>query len=260
MKGLQSIYTLSLLASIGDFVNGQGEFTLACDPLTYQRGDPIVSPGEISNHTHIVIGGTAFNLSMSQDAAQNSAATTCSVAIDKSNYWQPLLYHRESDGQFKAVDFQGNVRFTPIFLSLKANFCCQAVYYLQRACDYADGRTSCPTGFMPKAPPAGLRMLSGNPNLRYGIFTISRNLHMYTIANRSTNRNWTDTFAQRAQSHMCLTNSTSVYTNSLPTQPCLRLRSQVFFPSCWDGKNLDSPDHSHVYLALATTKSKDWNK
>lgn len=36
-------------------------------------------------------------------------------------------------------------------------------------------------------------------------------------------------------------------TYALPQQPCLRIRSQVFFPSCWDGKNLDSEDHkSHV--------------
>jgi hypothetical protein len=61
------------------------------------------------------------------------------------------------------------------------------------------------------------------------------------------NRNYTDTFAQRAASHMCLTATDSVYTNSLPVQACERLRSQVFFPSCWDGLNLDSSDHkSHV--------------
>ncbi|KAH8691567.1 hypothetical protein BGW36DRAFT_400817 [Talaromyces proteolyticus] len=183
------------------------EFTLSCDVLTIQRGDPVISPGVISNHTHVVVGGTAFNRSMSQDAAPNALGTTCSVAIDRSNYWQPLLYHIRSDGGFEAVNFQGN-----------------AVYYLQRACDYAENRTSCPSGFMPKAPPSGLRMISGNPSIR----------------------NYTDTFAQRAQSHMCLTSSNSVYTNSLPTQACLRLRSQVFFPSCWDGVNLDIPNHTHV--------------
>lgn len=109
MKNFQALHVLSLLATIGTFVNGQGEFTLACDALTIQRGDPIISPGVISNHTHIVVGGTAFNRSMSQDAAPNALATTCSAAIDRSNYWQPLLYHMQSDGQFEAVDFQGNV-------------------------------------------------------------------------------------------------------------------------------------------------------
>jgi hypothetical protein len=64
--------------------------------------------------------------------------------------------------------------------------------------------------------------------------------------------NYTDTYAQRAISHECLTSSTSYYTNSLPQQYCLRIRSQVFFPSCWDGVNLDSADHSsHVSHAYS---------
>lgn len=35
---------------------------------------------------------------------------------------------------------------------------------------------------------------------------------------------------------------------SLPTGPCPQgLRTQIVFPSCWDGKNLDSSDHqSHM--------------
>jgi Domain of unknown function (DUF1996)/WSC domain len=37
-------------------------------------------------------------------------------------------------------------------------------------------------------------------------------------------------------------------TNGFPNRKCSSgLRAQVFFPSCWDGKNLDSPDHkSHM--------------
>ena len=37
-------------------------------------------------------------------------------------------------------------------------------------------------------------------------------------------------------------------TNGLPTTPCRGgIRSQINFPTCWDGKNLDSPDHqSHM--------------
>jgi hypothetical protein len=42
----------------------------------------------------------------------------------------------------------------------------QAVYYLNRACDYAPGLTTCPTNFNSTAPPAGLRMVVGSPTLR----------------------------------------------------------------------------------------------
>lgn len=42
----------------------------------------------------------------------------------------------------------------------------QAVYYLNRACDYQEGLTTCASDSVSIAPPAGLRMVSGNPFLR----------------------------------------------------------------------------------------------
>ncbi|CDO71004.1 hypothetical protein BN946_scf184844.g8 [Trametes cinnabarina] len=45
----------------------------------------------------------------------------------------------------------------------------------------------------------------------------------------------------------------------LPTQQCSGgLRAQVFFPSCWDGVNLDSPDHkSHVAYPIQAFNGGD---
>lgn len=110
----------------------------------------------------------------------------------------------------------------------------QAVYYQNRACDYQEGRTSCPsyTTNFAAAFPAGLQMVAGDPALR--TFDESD-------------------LAQKAVSHMCLFKNPdqqdggSEETNSLPLQQCSDIRSQVTFPSCWDGQNLDSADHkSHV--------------
>ncbi|KAF9882947.1 hypothetical protein FE257_004858 [Aspergillus nanangensis] len=200
---------LSALPVLLSLVDAQDEFNFACSSLTVQRSDPIVNPGAPGGHTHAIIGGTAFNRSMSPDLAKGSKETTCAVEIDHSNYWQPLLYHTRSDGQFEAVPFQGS-----------------AAYYLRRVCDYAADKTTCDDSDFPQAPPAGLRMVSGNPFLR----------------------SYNDTFEMRAVSHMCLVESgASSYTQALPTQACLRLRAQTFFPSCWDGVNLDSEDHkSHM--------------
>jgi hypothetical protein len=60
-------------------------------------------------------------------------------------------------------------------------------------------------------------------------------------------RNYTDTVEQQAISYACLGVS-GPETPGFPTQNCPDgLRTQVFFPSCWDGVNLDSPDHkSHM--------------
>lgn len=95
------------------------------------------------------------------------------------------------------------------------------VYYLQRSDpldpEYSKGLLAFPPGF---------RMVAGNPYLR------------------SYN---SSSLAQQAITYVCLGTS-NPQTNGFPNYKCPNgLRSQVFFPSCWDGKNLDSPDHmSHM--------------
>ncbi|OAL39094.1 hypothetical protein AYO20_01412 [Fonsecaea nubica] len=92
------------------------------------------------------------------------------------------------------------------------------VYYLQRA---GNGETL-------KAFPPGFRMIAGNPFKRTG----------------------GDDFATQAISYNCLdyNGPAKPETPNFPNYNCPNgLRSQVFFPSCWNGKDLDSPDHmSHV--------------
>ncbi|GLB44802.1 putative wsc domain-containing protein [Lyophyllum shimeji] len=76
--------------------------------------------------------------------------------------------------------------------------------------------------------PDDFRMLSGDPTLR----TYDPN-----------------SYAQQAITFLCLDfNGVTTRHNSLPAKVCPSgIRAQVNFPSCWDGKNLDSPDHkSHV--------------
>ncbi|RAL06864.1 DUF1996 domain-containing protein [Aspergillus homomorphus CBS 101889] len=196
------------------------EFTFSCVPLTTQLSDPIVSPGGISEHVHVVAGGTAFQRTMGLDTARNARETTCGVAIDKSNYWIPQLYNQLPDGSFELVEYQST-----------------SIYYLGRACNYGVDMTYCNASVYPIAPPEGLRMIAGDPNLR--------------------SYNDSD-MAQRAVSHMCMEyDGSSNETKHFPRQPCQAVRSQIFMPSCWDGKNLDSPDHkSHMaYPAIG-----DYNK
>ncbi|KIK02989.1 hypothetical protein K443DRAFT_656070 [Laccaria amethystina LaAM-08-1] len=76
--------------------------------------------------------------------------------------------------------------------------------------------------------PDDFRMLSGTPTLR-------------TYDSTS--------YAQQAVTFLCLNfNGQSTKWNSLPTTSCPSgIRAQINFPSCWDGKNVDSADHkSHV--------------
>ncbi|KAJ8461929.1 hypothetical protein ONZ45_g18114 [Pleurotus djamor] len=76
--------------------------------------------------------------------------------------------------------------------------------------------------------PDDFRMLSGDPMLR----TYDASSH-----------------AQQAVTFLCLDfNGVTTRHNEIPAKNCPSgIRSQVNFPSCWDGKNVDSPDHkSHV--------------
>lgn len=67
------------------------------------------------------------------------------------------------------------------------------------------------------------------------------------VAGDPFKRNYTDNFQSDAVSFACLNynGAEPPETNGLPTYSCPDgIRAQVFFPSCWDGVNLDSPDHS----------------
>lgn len=89
-------------------------FTVNCAPLTVFRGDPIVNPGVLSSHVHAVVGGTRFDLTLSNEQARNARATTCDKTMDKSNYWQPQLYHQRRDGKFELVEMTGIVCWPPL--------------------------------------------------------------------------------------------------------------------------------------------------
>ena len=108
MPAMQSLWASLVLG----FIHGSyGQlFTVNCDPLTIQRSDPVVFPGIVSPHVHVVTGGTAFQQTESSQTAINAKATTCDKTLDHSNYWQPQLYHQNANGTFNLVYMQGNVR------------------------------------------------------------------------------------------------------------------------------------------------------
>lgn len=180
----------------------QAFFRMPCGQnIVTERIDPIIAPGAVSAHVHQVNGGNGFGFTEDYTAARQATCTSCMAKQDSSNYWTPILYYKDQQGQFTKVDQNG-----------------MTVYYLQRGTD---------TNY--KAFPEGFRMIAGNP----------------------FKRNFTGDFAAQAVSFVCLDYSGSGAGgewNYLPTHACPDgIRAQVFFPSCWDGVNVDSADHqSHM--------------
>ncbi len=171
-------------------------------PIVRERADPIVAPGQVSNHLHTIMGGNGFDYVMDYNSTQASTCSSCTVIGDNSNYWTPTLWYQAEDGSFEEVDQMGGA----------------TIYYLQRG----------KNGEKLKAFPPGFRMIAGDPFKRQP----------------------TNDFAGQAISYACLNynGGGKPETPGFPNYNCPNgLRAQVFFPSCWNGKDLDVPDHkSHM--------------
>ncbi|KAF2197471.1 hypothetical protein GQ43DRAFT_435115 [Delitschia confertaspora ATCC 74209] len=213
-----SVLSLALFAS-----NVQALLRFSCSQLVVERLDPLVNPGTIgSPHLHQIIGGNAFNASMDPQIAPSDQATctTCTFAEDFSNYWTAVLYFKARNGTYKRVPQKGNVGFEQSNGGM-------TVYYTP---SYNKGKV---TAFK-----KGFRMIVGNPTYR-------------TEAQAKKYRQLTYT---------CLKdmNTRTGETMDMPKQPCKAgIMSNLRFPTCWDGVNLDSPDHSsHVaYPSSGTFES-----
>lgn len=208
---------LALFAS-----GGRALLRFSCSSLVIDRLDPLVNPGVApSPHLHQIVGGNGFNITMEagKDVSSYATCTTCTFAEDFSNYWTAVLYFRAQNGTFKRVPLMPNVGFEQANGGM-------TIYYIPAG----KGTT---TAFKP-----GFRMLVGNPAAR-------------TKAEADQYRQLTYTCLQNAMTR-------SGETKDLPTKPCpAGIMANLRFPTCWDGKNLDSPDHmSHVaYPASGTFES-----
>ncbi|KAH8594064.1 hypothetical protein B0O99DRAFT_652947 [Bisporella sp. PMI_857] len=212
---LTSLIALGLVAS-----NVEATHTLrfACSQLVTERLDPLVSPGQNpSPHMH----QNAFNVTMdpAHDIAERASCTTCTFSEDFSNYWTAVLYFRARNGTFKRVNQLANQ-------NLAAAEGGMTVYYVS-----PDNRTSSIRAFRP-----GFRMLAGTAEKR-------TNATGFINLFRCYDRYDENMFYSPNPMGVAATDTTW-----MPTRHCAGgIRVNTFFPTCWDGVNLDSPDHkSHV--------------
>ncbi|KAK0728734.1 hypothetical protein B0T26DRAFT_638474 [Lasiosphaeria miniovina] len=231
-KGLGATGTVLLLAATciqdgaAQNINVGRLLRFSCNQLVIERTDPLVSPGmNPSPHTHQIVGGNSFNVTMdpvTMDPATASTCTTCTFSEDFSDYWTASLYFRSPEnGSYRMVPQQYG--FTGLDGVRHPQSGGITIYYMT---PYRSANQHV-TAFKP-----GFRMLAGDPTLR------SRKGHNPGIC------------------HRCQGNSQSIGapcagpadTFEFPATPCSGgIRATVIFPSCWDGQNLDSPDHkSHM--------------
>ena len=144
---------------------------------------------------------------MTFESSRASRCTTAAVSEDKSNYWTPQLYYYNP----KDTSYQ----IIPVdFVN---------TYYLPRA--GKDGKV--------QAFPDGLRMLSGSPMRRSFNNDADSKSVSFVCLDYAGGHQGDPEWDQR----------NSFFNHNCPNG----MRAQIFFRSCWDGVNLDSPDHiSHM--------------
>ncbi|TFK21040.1 hypothetical protein FA15DRAFT_624498 [Coprinopsis marcescibilis] len=152
----------------------------------------------------------------SGDIGELATCTTCRFKEDKSNYWTAVMYFKAPNGTYLRVPQMANHNTGP---GLQAGG--MTIYYFQ------PGTTNF-TVFT-----QGFRMRVGNPNRRrHDLPPDSPEAHATTFRCFDGNN---------------IGNSAPGYgedTFEFPSKTCSGgIRSNIYFPSCWDGVNLDSSDH-----------------
>lgn len=207
----------------------QAALRFGCSTVSIQRLDPLVEPGSApSAHVHQIVGGNAFNASMNGDIGEQATCTTCAYTEDLSNYWTAALYFRHENGSYKKVPQYPNAQLGyegDNATDIKGGM---TIYYTQK--DFWDNGKK--ENLTIKSFPPGFRMTIGSP----------------------TTDKVEDTKAVKGLGYTCLNDifTRGNETAEFPKQPCpAGIMAIHHFPACWDGKNLDSPDHqSHMYNTL----------
>ncbi|TEB19698.1 hypothetical protein FA13DRAFT_1801982 [Coprinellus micaceus] len=219
----RSSISLALSSSLKDSIHWS---RLVKYPPTYIRSSEGLPLGSVYMTSKLTGLECRFNITMDPakgDIAELSTCTTCRFKEDKSNYWTAVLYFKHGNGSFIRVPQIAN-----------------------------DG-TGAPNGGMtiyyirPRPPakdlditifPEGFRMRVGAPNARRMPYTAGT-----ASVNQTTFRCWDGTGIGPGTPGVGALDSVE-----FPAHQCEGgIRSQVYFPQCWDGKNLDSDDHeSHV--------------
>ncbi|KAJ9638649.1 hypothetical protein H2204_004125 [Knufia peltigerae] len=199
--------------------------------LANGRIDPIMSPGHPSQHLHVTFGASNLGLDSTIEELMASNCTSCSITQDHSAYWAPRMYFQHSNGTFEMVPTSGGM----------------TVYYFTEGPGAGFGAEV--TAF-----PQNFRMIAGMSSKRTFVGpNPDTPMALWTDADRTQ-----PSLMEKALGFNCLhydhpPNEGALEVHYLRNKTYLDefcddgLRAEVMFPSCWNGKDLDSENHTtHV--------------
>ena len=201
--------SVGLPASAAPDVNGA--FRFVCTAGQLLKDDPIVYPGQPGkSHLHQFYGNTAANASSTYSSLRKSGQSTCMSPLNRSAYWMPAM-----------MDGRGNV-VRPDHIQ---------IYYKRR----------------PKTDPK-CSLSSGDPAAEGNCVDLPNGLKFVFGYDMVTNKSPTGAAYFNCKG----TGSTAGHYASIAEAvgKCVaggQIGAVIRAPNCWDGKNLDSPNHrDHV--------------
>jgi hypothetical protein len=215
------LLAIAAAALLAQNAAAQNMLRFACSQLVVDRVDPIVNPGEVyTPHLHQIVGGNSFKITMGpdHDLPSLSTCTSCSFVEDLSNYWTAVMFFKAKNGSYHRVPQVGNGGPQGKLIN-KGGL---DVYYIP------NGKV---TAFK-----KGFRMVAGNAgNADPKAVTKSNICH----------RCWTSTNEDNFVGGAPCSGTDTV---DIPMDTkCKMIRQTIIFPTCWNGKDLDTADHkSHV--------------
>lgn len=192
-----------------------GAFRFICMPGQLKADDPIVYPGQPGrSHLHQFFGNDTADANSTYTSLRSAGNSTCMSPANRSSYWMPAVMNGK--GQVVRPDYV-------------------SIYYKRRP--LTDPVVSDPNHpqYEGKAVklPNGLRFIFGRDMLDLAAASTGNFDFDCEAASIGTPKPWKN--LEDAQAGCAVGN---------------RIGIRISAPNCWDGKNLDSPDHrSHVSYA-----------
>lgn len=207
----------------------RGIFRINCDFAHSSYDDPIVFPGEQgAAHLHRFYGNTLVDAHSNLDSLFTSGDSSCQGnTLNRSAYWIPALLAPAYDAETgqRAFDESGEPAWQVVPAVVGDDDVAHEVFYYSAG---VDDLTSIQT------IPLGLKMIAGDvrgaPGNEQSTAVVRWHCQSWE-ANDANNPRWSTTIPE------C-------------TAPD-RVRMDIFFPSCWNGYDLDASDHkSHLAYPL----------
>lgn len=203
----------------------RGIFRINCDFAHSSYDDPIVFPGQDeAAHLHRFYGNTALDENTTMASLYTQGESSCQGnLLNLSSYWVPALlaplYDQET-GE-REVDQHGDPAWQVVPAVVGNDDVAHEVFYYSAGIE--DLASIQPI-------PAGLRMIAGNHMTQPGAEQDSSIVRWHC-------QSWESNDATNPR-----------FSATIPAcdEPD-RLRMDIFFPSCWNGEDLDATDHrSHM--------------